>query len=187
MAVSLGGGKGKQKTSQQQSGTNTFQLDPATAGLITGQIGNVQNRPYQAFNPASIDAFRNPYQRDVIDATLADFDAGAAQDRLAQKDAFARSKMFGDDRRGIYEAELDGNLARARGGLLAGLNSGGYDQALAAAMGENQNANQYEMQRGGLLTGLLSLLARQGTETMQGKSSGTSSGRSMNFGFTYGG
>ncbi len=79
-------------------------------------------------------AYQNPYNRQVVDATLADFDQQAGQTRAAQAAQAARSGAFGGSRYGIREAETEGNLARARASTQAGL----LDQGFRTAAGLSQ-------------------------------------------------
>ena len=77
--------------------------------------------------------FRNPYLRDVLDASLSDFDANAGRTRAAQAAQAARSGAFGGSRLAIREAATEGELARARASLGASLRAQGFDAAAGLA------------------------------------------------------
>jgi len=99
-----------------------------------------------------------------------------------------KAGAFGDKRRGIMEAELEGEQDRTAASTLAGLNSAGYGQALNAAMAEGQNQNAYGLNVQQLIQQLLAgSYGQEGTSQMQGTQSGRSSRTGMGFGFTYGG
>src|SRR5574343_907298 len=80
-----------------------------------------------------ISKFFNPYQKDVIDTSLADYDYGAGMTRAQNKLALAGDSTFGGSGGAIQTALSEDNLTRGRGALSAGLRSEGYDKALSAA------------------------------------------------------
>ena len=79
--------------------------------------------------PTGYQAFMSPYQQDVIDATLADFDKQAAKDVSGIGLMAAQSGNLGGGREGVMRAEqaTQSNLDRAA--LLATLRQGGFGQA----------------------------------------------------------
>ena len=183
--MSLSGNKTKQKTSgsqtMNQTATNT--LSDRASGLLTGQIDRLSGQQYQAFDPASIERFQNHYQEQVIDASLADMNQqrGVAGNEL--KAGLAKSGAFGDNRRGILEAELAGQFDRNTGSLVSGLRSQGFSQAQAAAQQDNQSRNQYDLMIQQLIAQLTGQFGREGTQVSNGSgtSSGSSSGSSFGF------
>lgn len=188
MALSLTGGKSKskEKSSFENQGTSSFSLSPYARGLLGQQFGALQNNQYEGLDTARIAELQNPNTAAVADAAMASFDANAERTRAQQQSDFAASKAFGDDRRGIYEAELDANLARDRAGMVAGLNADAYAQAQAAALAEMQGRNDFNLGNAGLLTQLLDIIGREGTTTSRqsGTGTGTKSGYNLGFGFT---
>ena len=68
----------------------------------------------------SIQSYMSPYQQQVIDATMADYDAQAAKSRLALG-APSVAGVFGGGRHGIAEAEFDALSNRGRAAQLANL------------------------------------------------------------------
>ena len=180
MPIGASGGKNKSRQESIDNQTRTNTLSTRAAGMLTDGINDAKGMSYNRFDPASIDQYQSPYTQDVIDATVARADQGNAIDRNRQQSDFASAGAFGDDRRGIYEAELAGNQSRDRGELIAGLNDRAYGQARDVAQGENQNANQYDMMIQQLLAQLRGGFANEGTQTMTGtnltKSKGTQFG-----------
>ena len=79
----------------------------------------------------SIESYMSPYQQQVIDATMADYDAQAAKSRLALG-APQLAGVFGGGRHGIAEAEFDVLSNRGRGTLQSGLRQRGFEQAQQA-------------------------------------------------------
>lgn len=174
-------GKKKSKSRQTTNQTQTNTLSNRAAGMLTSGINDLQNRQYREFDPASIARFQNPYNDQVRDATLAQMDQADAQSFNTLKSNLAGSGGFGNERRGIMEGELAGQQARDRASMIAGLNAQGFQQAQGAAMGENQNYNQFDMQLQALINQLRGGFTNEGTQTMNGTTTGRSSGTNMGF------
>jgi hypothetical protein len=187
MAIGASGSKTKTKQSATNNETRTNTLsDRAAAGLNQG-IADASNMRYSRFDPNSIGQYQSPYTQDVIDATLARSGQADAIARNEQQAQFAGAGAFGDNRRSIYEAQLAGDQSRNRGELIANLNDRAYGQARDVAQSENQNDNNYSLMIQQLLAQLRGGFANEGTQTMQGTSTGRSSGSNLGFGFSYGG
>ncbi len=77
--------------------------------------------------------FMSPYQQDVIDATLQDFDRQAAMQRQNIGQKAMSSGAFGGARQGVAEAEYDAASDRNRASILSGLLQTGFGQAQQAA------------------------------------------------------
>ena len=93
--------------------------------------------------PTAYQQFTSPYQQDVIDTTLAEFDRQTQKGipALAQQ-AISRG-AFGGARQGVQEAEFLSNQARARAGLEAQLRQQGFTQAQQLA--QQNLANQLRL------------------------------------------
>ena len=107
-------------------------LQTQAASLAASGVGAFQ--PFltqaQAFTgPQAFQQFMSPYQQDVIDATLADFDKQAAKDTRGIGLLAARSGNLGGGREGVMRAEqaTQSNLDRAA--LLATLRQQGFNTA----------------------------------------------------------
>ena len=74
-------------------------------------------------------SYMSPYQSQVIDTALADFDTQAAKSRLGLGEQAYGSGAFGSGRHGIAEAEFDTASNRNRAALQAGLRQEGFQQA----------------------------------------------------------
>lgn len=93
-----------------------------------------------ATGPTGYQAYMSPYQRDVIDTTLAEFDRQTAMGLPALSDRAISSGAFGGGRQGVLEAEYASGQARNRAALQAQLLQQGFGQAQQAA------ANQFTQQ-----------------------------------------
>ena len=92
----------------------------------------------------------SPYQQQVIDTSLAEFDRQAAQQRQTIRDQSVAAGAFGGGREGVRLAEYDAASDRNRAAIQAGLLQQGFGQAQAAA--QQNFANQ--MGLAGTLPGL---------------------------------
>ena len=105
-------------TAAQQAGT-----DAATTvgGIATGAPTTQQ-----------VQDFMSPYQSQVIDATLAEFDRNRAIQEQSIKDQQAALGVLGAGRAGVQLAEFGTGAARERALLQAGLLQQGFGQAMQA-------------------------------------------------------
>ena len=136
-----------QQAAQQRTadmyGMGDIQRD--TSGMVTGFTGKTGIASYQPYLDAigtppaasqdllSTDAYKqfmSPYQKEVIDATMADFDVQAGMGRKQINEQQAQAGAFGGSRAGIQMAQYQGETDRNRAALLAGLRGTGYNQAL---------------------------------------------------------
>ena len=87
----------------------------------------------------SIQSYMSPYQQQVIDASLADYDAQAAKSRLNLGANAVGAGAFGSGRQGIAEAEFDALSNRGRGTLQSGLRQSGFQNAQQSRQQDLQN------------------------------------------------
>ena len=184
MGISLTGGKNKSKTKQTVDQTQVNTLSDRAAGLLTGGISDFQGKSYRELDPAAITKFLDPYNADVRDATMTQLGYDREVARNQMKAQMAKAGALGYDRRGIWEAELEGQYDRNAAATLAGLNSAGYSQALAAAQGENQAFNAYDLNMQELISRLISQFGNEGTSRTNGTTTGTGTGYSAGFSFS---
>ena len=115
-----------------QSGIGSFQpfiteaqrlggVDPST-GQVTAAGVTAAQQP-----------FMSPYQQDVIDVTLSEFDRQRQIQEQAIKDQAVAAGAFGGGREGVQLAEFGVGSARERAALQAGLQQQGFQQAQQAA------------------------------------------------------
>ena len=124
-------------------------LDPLqqqAAGLAKQGVGSFEpfiQAAQAATGPQAYQAFMSPYQRDVIDTTLQDFDIQAQKGLGSLSDAAIRSGAFGGAREGVAQAEYMAQSDRNRAALQAGLLQQGFGQAQQLA--QNQFGQQMNL------------------------------------------
>lgn len=82
-----------------------------------------------------VSGFMSPFQTNVIDATMARLAQSRAERDAATKAQLAASRAFGNERRGVYEAQLAGEQDLNTAQTLANLYNQGYSQAAGFAQG----------------------------------------------------
>ena len=120
-----------------------------------------------------VDAFTSPYQQQVIDTTLAEFDRQRAINEQNIRDQQASLGALGSGRAGVQLSEFQAQSGRDRAALEAQLRQQGFGQAMQArqqdianrfGLGQAQSGlgqqqlglGQFEMGRGQFQTGLAS-------------------------------
>lgn len=79
--------------------------------------------------------FMSPFQSSVVDATMARLAQARAERDAATKAQLASSRAFGNERRGVYEAQLAAEQDLNTAQTLADLYNRGYTQAAGFAQG----------------------------------------------------
>lgn len=184
--MSIGGSKNKSKTRQEttQSFNQSSGLNAQGEAAYKDALSRLEGQSYQDFDPESVAQYYNPYQQDVIDASLAQINREGDLAANQQRAEFAQAGAFGDKRQGVYEAELASGVDRNRSSTIASLRQQGYSQAQAIAMAENQNQNAFKMTQNQSLADLLARYMGANTTasgTSQGLNKGTSTGYQMGF------
>jgi hypothetical protein len=133
----------------------TQAINLATSGVgsyqpfLTAAQGAVQQQAGLA-GPQAFQQFMSPFQQQVIDTTLADFDRQAAMGRQNIRDQAATAGAFGGGREGVQMAEFDAGNLRNRASLLAQLQQQGFTQAQNLAQQAFQNQGNLAAQQMGL-------------------------------------
>ena len=168
-----------------------LQSAQAQAGLASGLgsaaltgIGATQAQlagiPTGAMTAAQTQQFMSPYQSQVIDATLQEFDRNRAIQEQSIRDQQAALGALGSGRAGVQLAEFGTGAARERALLQAGLLQQGFGQAQQAR--QQDIANRFGLAQaqsgiagqlqglGGFRSGLAGQQAQfgQGLQAMQG-------------------
>jgi hypothetical protein len=135
-------GPGALQTQAEQlaSGLGGFQPFLQTAAASTG--------------PSAYQQFMSPFQQDVIDTTLTEFDRQTAAGIPALNAQAIQAGAFGGARQGVQQAEFLSNQARNRAALQAQLLQSGFGQA-------QQAAQQNFMNQMGLAQATPALLGQQ--------------------------
>ncbi len=101
--------------------------------------------------PQAFEAFMSPYQQQVIDTTLSEFDRQQAIADTARRDQAIQAGAYGGGREGVMAAESARGAAQSRAGLQAQLLAQGFQQAQAAAaqdLAARQGLGSYQTQLG---------------------------------------
>ena len=101
--------------------------------------------------PQAYEQFMSPYQQEVIDATLSEFDRQQAIAQTAQRDRAIQAGAYGGGREGVLAAETASRGAANRAQLQAQLLAQGFQQAQAAAaqdLAARQGLGTYQTQLG---------------------------------------
>ena len=105
--------------------------------MALGQLGGIGTGA-QSFQQGVQD-FMSPYQAQVIDASLAEFDRNKQIQEQQIRDQQAKLGALGSGRAGVQLAEFGTGAARERALLQAGLLQQGFGQAQAARQQDIQN------------------------------------------------
>ena len=98
----------------------------------------------------SIASYMSPYQTQVIDTTLAEFDRQAAARQQSISDAAVKMGGYGGGREGVMQAEYQTQSDRDRAMLQAGLQQQGYTQALGSRQQDYVNQMGLSQSQAGL-------------------------------------
>lgn len=118
--------------------------------------------------------FKSPFQQDVIDATLREFDAQAARGLPSIQAQAVAKGVLGGGREGVQLAEYQASSDRNRAALLAQLNQSGFADAQRSLQQALQNqlglARLSPQLAGAEITGLTTLGGLQQAQTQAGLS-----------------
>jgi hypothetical protein len=133
-----------------QTGTGSF------AGQPTNMMGSQDYLQQQGTmsGPQAYQQFMSPYQQDVIDATMSEYDTQAAKGITGIGMNAAMSGNLGGGREGVMRSEYQNKSDMNRALLQSGMLQQGFNQA-------NTNANQAFNQQGQLFQGAQNLGADQ--------------------------
>ena len=101
--------------------------------------------------PQAYQPFMSPYQQEVIDTTLAEFDRNQAIQNTAMRDQAIAAGAYGGGREGVMAAESARGAAASRAQLQAQLLNQGFQQAQQAAGADlqaRQGLGQYQQALG---------------------------------------
>jgi len=113
------------------------QLASGLGTMALGQLGGIGTGA-QSFQQGVQD-FMSPYQSQVIDASLAEFDRNKSMQEQQLRDQQAKLGALGSGRAGVQLSEFGTGAARERALLQAGLLQQGFQQAQGARQQDIQN------------------------------------------------
>jgi len=133
----------------QVAARNTLQTGAETAAAGLGALtGTGAGAADQA---GSIASYMSPYQQQVIDASLAEFDRNAAIQQQGLRDAAISRGAYGGGREGVMQAEAMRGNQMNRAQLQAQLLNQGFQEARAARgadLAAQQGLGTYQQQLG---------------------------------------
>ena len=152
------------------TGLGTLQTGLATTQAALGPVEQARQAALGTaglFRPTDLSAYTNPFQQQVIDATLQRLneEGARAQNQLAGQAAGAGA--FGGSRFGIESAQLGENLQDARARALAQLNQQNFAQALQTGQAAFENQQRRQAQQSQLLSGIGGLRGQLGAQQSQ--------------------
>ena len=136
----------------QVAGQNTLQTGAQNAAAGLGSLTGTG----AGTGAGSINSYMSPYQQQVMDASLAEFDRNAAMQQTGLRDQSIQSGAYGGARQGIMQAEQQRGSNMDRAALNAQLLNQGFGQAQQARMGDlqaQQGLGTYQAQLGQGLQG----------------------------------
>ena len=119
------------------------------AGTAVGGLGALTG-PGAGTGAGSISSFMSPYQGQVIDETLRQYDLSRGQGQQAIQDAAVASGNFGGGREGAMLGQYNADTLANRAGIRAGL----LQQGFTGAQNARQQAFQNQQAMQGAYTGL---------------------------------
>jgi hypothetical protein len=145
---------------QRQPATQTNQAwqNPVQDNLATNTMAGLgqaadMTQQWADFRPdtlaqTDLSPYQNPYQQDVIDATMNEMNRQNDLQMMAIGDRAQAGGAFGGDRHGIAEAEQNRNLQDQQQRWLANMNAANFNQSQQGAMYDI--GNQFRNQQMGL-------------------------------------
>jgi Arc/MetJ-type ribon-helix-helix transcriptional regulator len=143
-----------QQQAATQAGLGSLSFDPTT-GAVTGAGAGTGIAGYQPFlqqasaysGPQAYQSFMSPYQQDVIDTTLSQFDIQAQKGMQPLAASQVAAGAFGQGRGQVQAAEYQSQSDLNRALLQAQLQQQGFGQAQqAAALAQQQQAGLASLQ-----------------------------------------
>ena len=139
LAPQVAGRDALQTQAQQLAQAGIGSFEPALQ-RAQAQIAGI---PTGAMTTQEAQQFMSPYQSQVIDATLAEFDRNRAIQEQNIRDQQTRLGVLGAGRAGVQLAEFGTGAARERALLQAGLLQQGFNQAQSAR--QQDIANRFNL------------------------------------------
>ena len=121
------------KVATSQQGLGSYAPFLQTAATQAGQAATAAGQAGQFVGPSAYQQFMSPYQQDVIDASLQEFDIQAQKGLGSIAQSAIQSGAFGGGREGVARAEYMSASDRNRAALQAQLLQQGFGQAQQAA------------------------------------------------------
>jgi hypothetical protein len=163
------------QTAQGQGAGALGQAATAVGGLgaIQNQAGNIAQGQAGMTGPQAYQPFMSPYQQQVIDATLSEFDKSRGQGQQAIQDQAVASGNFGGGREGAMLGQYNADSLADRSALQASMLQQGFGQA-------NQLAQQNFANQGQLFGNQQNLFSMQNQQNLSNQGLAGAYGNQMN-------
>jgi hypothetical protein len=135
----------------QQIQTGAYAPQIAAESALQQQARTAAGGLGSLVGPQAYEQFMSPYQQEVIDTTLAEYDKQAALQRQGIGQAAIQAGAFGGGREGVQLAEYDVGSAAKRAAMQAQLLQQGFGQAQQQALAQlqaQQGLGTYQTQLG---------------------------------------
>jgi len=135
----------------QQIQTGTYAPKIAAESALQQQARTAAGGLGSLVGPQAYQQFMSPYQQEVIDTTLSEYDKQAAIQRQGIGQAAIQAGAFGGGREGVQLAEYDVGSAAKRAAMQAQLLQQGFGQAQQQALAQlqaQQGLGTYQTQLG---------------------------------------
>ena len=169
------------KVATAQQGLGSYAPFLQTASTQAGEAAKQAGLAGQFMGPQAYSQFMSPYQQDVIDASLQEFDIQAQKGLGSIAQSAIQSGAFGGGREGVARAEYMSASDRNRAALQAQLLQQGFGQAQQAA-GQAFGQQQLLSQQQQALAGLSPQLAGQQVAGLTSLGAGLQSQRQSELG-----
>ena len=126
----------------QQINTGSYAPQIAAESALQQQARTAAGGLGSLVGPNAYQAYMSPYQQEVMDTTMSEYDRQAAIQRQGIGQQAIQSGAFGGGREGVQLAEYDTGTAAKRAMSMANLLNQGYNQA------QTQAASQLQAQQG---------------------------------------
>jgi len=163
------------QTAQTQGAGALGQAATAVGGLgaIQTQAGNIAQGQAGMTGPQAYQPFMSPYQSQVIDATLSEFDKQRLGGQQTIRDAAVNSGNFGGGREGAMMGQYNADSLADRSALQASMLGQGFTQA-------NQLAQQNFANQGQLFGNQQNLFSMQNQQNLSNQGLAGAYGNQMN-------
>lgn len=142
---------------QPTSSTSSTSIDPQMkeaylrnleeARQTAAGLGTRQFAAFPEYSTNMVQKYMNPYQQEVIDASMSDLNRQRQMQQMADLNTATRAKAFGGSRQGVASALTNEAYDRTAASTLANLRSQGFGNAQAVALAQEEARRQYEQQR----------------------------------------
>jgi hypothetical protein len=121
---------------------NLEEARQTAAGLDTRQFA-----AFPEYSTNMVQKYMNPYQQEVIDASMTDLNRQRQMQQMADLNTATRAKAFGGSRQGVASALTNEAYDRTAASTLANLRSQGFGNAQGIALQQEQARQAYEQQK----------------------------------------